>query len=314
MVAYIVRRLMLAVPTVLAVLVLVFSVIRLLPGDVVRLMVAEQGYAADTKALKKELGLDRPAPIQFTVWTWNAIRGKFGKSLWTRRPISEELKLRFPVSAELGLLAVLIGLIIAIPIGMIAAIRQDTWLDYLFRSFAIGMVSIPGFWLGTLLLVFPLIWWGWAPPLTYVPFTENPWKNLTYMFWPALLLGAGLSGIIMRLTRNQMLEVLRQDYIRTAWSKGLSEKMVVLRHAVKNALIPVVTVIGLQIASVVSGTVIFESIFSVPGIGSFYFKAIQQRDYPALQATCLFIAVSVILINLLVDLTYAVLDPRIRYT
>jgi peptide/nickel transport system permease protein len=215
---------------------------------------------------------------------------------------------------ELGLYSVLIGLLIALPVGILSAIRQDTWMDYFGRSFAIGLISVPGFWLATLLLTFPLIWWGWAPPLTYKGWSDGPIDHLYYFFWPALLLGAALSGTTMRLTRTQMLEVLRQDYVRTAHAKGLAERAVIVRHALKNAMIPVITVIGLQIGFVVSGTVIFETIFSIPGVGRFYFEAINFRDYPTIQATALFIALVIVLANLLVDLTYAMIDPRIRLT
>jgi peptide/nickel transport system permease protein len=277
-------------------------------------MVAEQNYAADENAMRKELGLDESIPVQFARWTGNVLSGNFGKSLWTKQSIGAELRNRFPPTIELGVMAVLIGLLIALPIGVISAIRQDSWLDYSSRSFAIFLISVPGFWLATLLLVLPLIWWGWSPPLKYVSFTESPLRNLQYFFWPALLLGAGLSGTTLRLMRNQMLEVLRQDYVRTAHAKGLGERTVIARHALKNALIPVVTVIGLQIGFVVSGTVIFETIFGVPGIGRFYYQAINFRDYPAVQATALFIALTILLANLVVDVAYAVIDPRIRYT
>lgn len=313
MVQYLVRRLLLAVPTLLVIMVLVFSILRFLPGDIVKLMVAEQQYAVNEDELRHKLGLSEPWPVQFVKWTSEAVRGDFGKSLWTQQPISEELKGRFPVSAELGLYSVLIGVLIALPVGVLAAIRQDSILDYVCRSISIGFISVPGFWLATLLLVFPLIWWGWTPPLTYVKWTENPLKHLYYFFWPALLLGMGLSGTTMRLTRNQMLEVLRQDYIRTATAKGLNETRVIVRHALRNALIPVVTVIGLQIAAVVSGTVIMESIFSIPGIGRFYFQAILFRDYPAVQATALFIALTVLITNIVIDVTYGIIDPRIRF-
>jgi peptide/nickel transport system permease protein len=222
------------------------------------------------------------------------------------------LRQRFPITVELGVYSIVIGLIIALPIGIISAIRQDSALDYICRSFSIGMISIPGFWLATLLLTFPLIWWGWAPPLTYVSWTDDPVQHLYYFFWPALLLGLGLSGTTMRLTRNQMLEVLRQDYVRTAHAKGLRERSVILGHALKNALIPVVTVVGLQVGFVVSGTVIFETIFGIPGVGRFYFEAINFRDYPTIQATALLIAVAIVLTNLVVDVTYGVIDPRIR--
>jgi peptide/nickel transport system permease protein len=292
----------------------IFSIIRLLPGDIVRLMVAEQNYAVDEAALREELGLSDPILVQFTKWTGGVLTGDMGESLWTKRPIASELRQRLPVSMELGLYSVLIGLLIALPVGILSAIRQDTWMDYFGRSFAIGLISVPGFWLATLLLTFPLIWWGWAPPLTYQSWSDGPLDHLYYFFWPALLLGAGLSGTTMRLTRNQMLEVLRQDYVRTAHAKGLRERSVIVGHALKNAMIPVVTVIGLQIGFVVSGTVIFETIFSMPGVGKFFFEAINFRDYPTIQATALVIAVTVVLANIIVDLTYAVIDPRIRYT
>jgi peptide/nickel transport system permease protein len=314
MTTYVIRRLLLAIPTLLVVMLAVFSIIRLLPGDIVRLMVAEQNYAADEAALRRELGLSDPLLVQFGKWTGGVLTGDLGHSLWTKRPISTELRQRFPVSLELGVYAVIIGLLIALPVGVISAIRQDGWLDYLGRSVAIALISIPGFWLATLLLTFPLIWWGWAPPLTYKSWSDGPLEHLYYFFWPALLLGFGLSGITMRLTRNQMLEVLRQDYVRTAHAKGLTERAVIIRHALKNAMIPVITVIGLQIGLVVSGTVIFETIFSIPGIGRFYFEAITFRDYPTIQATLLFIALAIVLANLVVDLLYAVIDPRIRLT
>jgi peptide/nickel transport system permease protein len=314
MTTYVIRRLLLAIPTLAVVMLAVFSIIRLLPGDVVRLMVAEQNYAADEEALREQLGLNDPIMVQFAKWSGGVLTGDLGDSLWTRQSIGTELRNRFPVTMELGIYAVLIGLVIALPVGVISAIRQDTMLDYLSRSFAIGLISIPGFWLATLLLVFPLIWWGWTPPTNYQGWSEGPLDHLYYFFWPALLLGFGLSGTTMRLTRTQMLEVLRQDYVRTAHAKGLRERSVIVRHALKNAMIPVVTVIGLQVGFVVSGTVIFETIFGMPGVGRFYFEAINFRDYPTIQATALFIAVTIVLANLVIDMTYAVIDPRIRYT
>ena len=314
MARYVLRRLLLAVPTLLIVMALVFSIMRLLPGDIIKLMISEQNYAVDENALRKQLGLADPIPVQFGKWLVNLAKGDLGNSLWTRQPIRDELANRFPVSIELGVYSVIIGLLIALPVGVISAIRQDSWIDYLCRSVAIGFLSVPGFWLATLLLVFPLIWWGWTPPLKYISWRENPIQHMQYYFWPSLLLGLGLSGATMRLMRNQMLEVLRQDYVRTAHSKGLRESVVIMRHALKNALIPVITVIGLQIAGVVSGTVIFENIFNIPGIGRFYFGAITGRDYPGIQATALFIAMAVVLTNIAIDVTYAVIDPRIRFS
>jgi peptide/nickel transport system permease protein len=313
MTTYIVRRLLLSIPTLVVIMLLVFSMLRLLPGDVVKLMVAEQNYAADENAMRRQLGLHEPIPVQFGRWLGGIVTGDMGRSLWTKQPISEELLNRFPVSIELGIYAIVFGQLIALPVGVISAIRQDSWIDFSFRSFAIFLISVPGFWLATLLLVLPLIWWGWTPPLKYIKWGENPLDHLYYFFWPALLLGAGLSGTTMRLMRNQMLEVLRQDYVRTAHAKGLRERSVIGRHALKNALIPVVTVVGLQVGFVVSGTVIFETIFGIPGIGRFYFQAITFRDYPAVQATALFIAIAILATNLVIDVTYALIDPRIRF-
>jgi peptide/nickel transport system permease protein len=314
MTTYIVRRLLLVIPTILIISIVIFLLLRMLPGDIVKLMVSENNYAIDEAALRQQLGLADPVHIQYVKWVGDMLRGDLGRSLWTREPISVELANRFPVSVELGAYAVFFGLLIALPVGILSAVRQDTWIDYLFRSFGVALISIPGFWLATLLLVFPLIWFGWAPPLQYVSWRENLGGHIQYFFWPALLLGAGLSGIVMRLMRNQMLEVLRQDYVRTAHAKGLRERSVIVQHALKNALIPVVTVIGIQIANVVSGTIIFETIFNIPGIGRFYFQAIQFRDYPTIQATALFIATVVVLTNLAIDVTYALIDPRIRYS
>jgi peptide/nickel transport system permease protein len=244
---------------------------------------------------------------------WNALQGNLGNSLWTQTPVLDEIIRRFPVSFELGLLALISSLIVAMPIGIYSAIRQDTAGDYLARSFSITLIALPAFWIGTLVIVLPSIWWHWAPPLEYVPFPENPIRNLEQFILPALVLGMGLSGITMRMTRTMMLEVLRQDYVRTAWSKGLQEKTVVMRHALKNALIPVVTIIGLQLPILIGGSVILEQIFALPGIGRLLIDVINKRDYAMLSGLNLVMAVMVMLINLLVDLTYAYLDPRVHY-
>jgi peptide/nickel transport system permease protein len=310
---YIVRRLLLAVPTLALVMLMVFSVIRLIPGDVVELMVSEQAYAADKEALREELGLNDPVYEQFGRWVWALAHGDLGQSLWTKQAVTEELRNRFPVTAELGLYAILVGLIIALPIGVLSAVRQDTLADYVARSFAIAGISVPYFWTATLVIVFMPLWFNWSPPLRYVGWRDGPVDHLYVFLVPALLLGVYLSGSVMRMTRTMMLEVLRQDYVRTAWAKGLSERVVVVRHALKNALIPVVTIVGLQLAAAVSGTVIIESIFNLPGVGRYFYEAIIYRDYPSIQGTALVIAVAVILINILVDVTYAYLDPRIRY-
>jgi peptide/nickel transport system permease protein len=241
------------------------------------------------------------------------VMGNLGKSLWSSTPVNEEIARRIPVTLELAILTVLVSTFIAIAFGIISATRQDTILDYLLRVLSIGGLSIPNFWVGTLLIVFPVIWFGYMAPLTYIPFDKDPAGNLRQFLVPAIALAIAQSASIMRMTRSSMLEVLRQDYVRTAWAKGLREWVVILRHALKNAMIPVITMIGTQFAYLLSGTVILESIFGLPGVGRLMLESITQRDYTLLQGNVLFIALAFLIINLLVDLSYAVLDPRIRY-
>jgi peptide/nickel transport system permease protein len=317
MTEYLTRRLLLALPTFVLVLFATFMTIRLVPGNIVDTMLAEVPYAteADRARLEAQLGLDEPVPTQFVKYTWNVLRGDLGESPYTNTPVMEEIKNRLPVTFEFGLYSILISLVIALPVGILSAIRQDTWSDYTARTFAILALSVPYFFTATLLVVFPSAWWGWAPPLLYKDWSDDgPIQHLYYFFFPAMLFGINLSGTVMRLTRTQMLEVLRQDYIRTAWAKGLRERAIITGHALKNALIPVVTVIGLQIPIVVAGTLILETIFNMPGIGRYFISAVGQRDYPSLQGVTLVIAFIVIASNLIVDLTYGVLDPRIRYS
>jgi len=312
---YILRRLFLVVPTIVGVTVLVFLMIRLMPGDLVQQISGEGAILTEEERheVREELGLNRPVFQQYFVWMGKVLRGDLGTSFQTKVPVTTELKNRLPVTMELGLLALLISLCVALPIGVVAAIRQDTMLDYVARSGAIAFLSIPSFWMGTLVMVLPSKWWGWAPPLTYKDFWVDPRDNLYMLILPAAIMGMLLSGTVMRMTRAQMLEVLRQDYVRTAWSKGLRERTVVMRHAIKNAFIPVVTIVGLQIPILVGGTVILESIFGIPGIGRYLLFSIGSLDYPVVQAEILIIALAVVVTNLAVDMTYAYLDPRIRY-
>jgi peptide/nickel transport system permease protein len=252
--------------------------------------------------------------LQYFSWIGGILlHGDFGKSLWQNTPVRELLAARLPVTFELGLMALIVALLTAIPIGIYSAIRQDTAGDYLTRSFSILMLAVPSFWMGTMVMVFPSIWWGWSPEVKFVPFTENPVQNLKQMILPALILGTALSAITMRLTRTMMLEVLRQDYIRTARAKGLRDRSVVVRHALKNAMIPVITVMGTQFGFLLGGVVIMETIFGLPGLGRYTVESITQRDYPQLQANVLLFAVALLVINLVVDLSYAWFDPRIRY-
>ena len=310
---YVLKRLLLVVPTLLLVSIIVFSLNHMLPGDVVVLMFEEKAYAKDLETLRAKLGLDRPQYIQYFSWIGQVMGGDLGESLWTKRPVLEEIMRRLPVSLKLGAMAIVVALCIALPIGVLSAIRQDTLKDYTARSAAIVGLSVPPFWKATLVIVLPSIWFGWAPPLQFTPFSENPWQHLSQFILPAIILGIAPGASIMRLTRALMLEVLRQDYIRTAWSKGMREPRVVLKHALKNAIIPVITIVGIQVAEIASGTVIMETIFGLPGMGRFLVDAIFQRDYTVVQGVILLTSTITVVINLLVDLTYAQLDPRIRY-
>jgi peptide/nickel transport system permease protein len=312
---YLARRVMLAIPTIFLVMFATFAMVRFVPGDVVELILAENPYATeeDAAALRKQLGLDESIPVQFARYVGNLVQGDMGESPWTGRSITTELKGRLPITLEFGLFSVLLGLFVALPVGIISAIRQDTVIDYVARSFAILSLSVPYFFTATLLVIFPVIWWGWSPPLTYAGWSEGPWDHVYYMFFPALLLGVNLSGSVMRMTRTMVLEVMRQDYIRTAYAKGLRERTVLTRHAMRNALIPVVTIIGLQVGTALSGTLIIETIFNMPGVGRYFIGAILARDYPSIQGVVLVLATVVVFVNLAVDLIYAAIDPRISY-
>ena len=309
---YFLKRLLVAIPSLLIATVIVFSLVRLIPGDVVVLMMEENQYADDIEAMRAKLGLNRPIYLQYFQWVGRALRGDLGDSLYTRRPVVSELLARVPVSLELGAVAIFFAILLGIPVGILSAVRQDTAQDYAARGGAILGLSVPGFWLGTLVVVLPAIYFKWSPSIQFTKLADNPWGHVTQFILPGLLLGIASAASIMRLTRTQLLEVLRQDYVRTAWSKGLGERIVVLKHSLKNALIPVVTVLGIQIAQVLSGTVIFESIFGLPGMGRFLFDAITERDYPVIQGINLVVVTTVVAVNLLVDVVYAYLDPRIR--
>jgi peptide/nickel transport system permease protein len=315
--AYLARRLLALVPALFFASLIVFVIVRLVPGNIIDMMLAQNDVGADKLSrdqLVSTLGLDRPMWLQYFTWIGGIVlHGDFGKSLWQNTPVRELLAARMPVTFELGFLALIVALLTALPIGIYSAIRQDTAGDYLTRSFSILMLAVPSFWMGTMVMVFPSIWWGWSPQVKFVAFTEDPIQNLKQMILPALILGTSLSAITMRLTRTMVLEVLRQDYIRTAWAKGLSEPLVVLRHALRNALIPVVTLIGLQAPILIGGAVIVEQIFVIPGMGLLLLDAISQRDYPIITGVSLVIGFCVMLINLVVDLSYGLLDPKVRY-
>jgi peptide/nickel transport system permease protein len=311
---YIVQRLLLVIPTLLGVTITISLLVRFIPGGAATAFCSEGCTPEQVQAINRSLGLDRPWPQQYATWVRNAIRGDLGEGFQNRRPVAQDIRTRLPVTIQLGLMAMLIAMLIALPVGIISAIRQDTPIDYIARSTAVAWLSIPSFWMGTLIIAYGGKYFGWAPPLTYKTFFQSPLDNLTITLLPALLLGAALSGTVMRLSRAQMLEVMRQDYIRTAWSKGLRERTVIARHAVRNAFIPVVTLIGLQVPVVVGGSVIVETIFNVPGIGRYLVTAIGQRDYPIIQGVNLVVATVVVLTNLVVDVSYSLLDPRVRYS
>ena len=310
---YVLRRLLIATSSLFLASLVVFSLPRMIPGDVVQLMLEERAYGKDLEDLRAKLGLNRPIYIQYFEWAGRVVRGELGESLWTKRPVLEELGRRLPVSLKLGFLALLFSVSIALPIGILAAVRQDSLADYVARSLAIVGLSVPGFWIATMVILLPSLWWNWSPPIQFTEFSVDPWAHVSQFIIPAFILGIASSAAIMRLTRAQLLEVLRQDYVRTAWAKGVRESAVVLKHSLKNSLIPVITVLGIQIAQILGGVVIFETIFGLPGMGRFLFDAINQRDYPVIQGVNLVIVSVVVLMNLAVDACYAYLDPRIRY-
>jgi peptide/nickel transport system permease protein len=310
---YFVKRLFVAVPSLLIASLIVFTLPRLIPGDVVQLMLEEKAYAKDIEELRAKLGLDRPIYVQYFEWLGRVLRGDLGESLWTRRPVLEEIGQRLPVTLELALFAALFATLISVPIGVISATRQDTLRDFIARSAAILGLAMPGFWLATLVIVLPAIWWGWRPLTGFTEFGRDPVAHVSQLILPALILGVASAAALMRLTRGMLIEVLRQDYVRTAWAKGLRERVIVIKHSLRNAIIPVVTLLGIQIAQIIGGTVIIEQIFGIPGMSRFLFDAINQRDYPVIQGVNLVVVSFVVLMNLTVDALYAILDPRIRY-
>ena len=316
--AYIIRRLLLMIPTLLLVSILVFLLIRFIPGDVIDAMLTTSGYQGGMEsraALERALGLDVPAHVQYARWIGDIVlHGTLGKSLLgSAITIEEQILRRLPVTLELGLLAIAIGLVIALPVGIYSAIRRNTLADYAGRSLAIVGLATPNFWLGLLVIVFPAIWWNWTPPIRMIALSDDLLGNLGVFIVPSLILGTYFAAATMRMTRTMMLEVLRQDYVRTAWSKGLRERVVVVRHAIKNALIPVITLTGLQLPVLIGGSVIMENIFNLPGIGRLLLDALVKRDYPMVSGVNLVFAAGVVVINLVVDLLYAFLDPRVRY-
>ena len=316
---YVIRRLLLMIPTLFTLSILVFFSVRFIPGDVIDAMLGRMNSvgafaAIDRDALEQMLGLDVPIYVQYGRWMGGILlEGTLGTSLWGDWTVEEKILGRLPVTIELGAMAILIGLLIALPVGIYSAIRQDTAADYVGRSVAIIGLATPNFWLGIMVMIYPALWWGWAPSMRLIPFTADPLGNLGMFLIPSLILGTAMAAATMRMTRTMMLEVLRQDYIRTAWSKGLKERLVVVRHAVKNALIPVVTLVGLQLPVLLGGAVIMENIFNLPGLGNLLLLSLNDRDYPVVSGINLLFATGVVVFNLLIDLIYPYLDPRVTY-
>jgi peptide/nickel transport system permease protein len=313
---YIVKRILLMIPTLLGVAVLIFFLMRVVPGDIVELRFMGDSAFASKDNLDKErarLGLDRPLWQQFVTWMTGIVRLDFGTSMWTGAPIIEEIKLRAALSFQLAVMATLIAVVLAIPLGVVAALKQDTWVDYAVRIFSIAGLATPSFWLGIVFILLLLIVFRWLPPMVYTPFWVNPWQNMLQLIWPALAVGYRYSAVATRMTRSAMLEVLREDYIRTARAKGLWQKLILSRHALKNAMLPVLTVIALEFAFLMGGLVVTEQVFNLNGLGMLFVESVARRDYTLTQALVMLVAFVFIFVNFAVDLMYAWLDPRIRF-
>ena len=312
---YIVGRLLLMIPTLIGVAILTFVIMRAVPGDIVELRYAGSNVPQEVIDQERRLlGLDRPLWEQFTAWMTSLARFDLGQSLWTGHSVVDEVQVRMPLSIELAILATLFAVVLAIPLGVIAAVKQDTWVDYAIRVFSIGGLAMPSFWIGIMMVLITLTLWGWAPPVVFTPLFEDPVANLAGLILPAIAVGYRYSAVSMRMTRSTVLEVLREDYVRTARAKGLRETLVVYRHALRNALLPVVTVVSLEFAFLIGGLVVTEQVFNLNGIGKLLVDAVTHRDYTLVQALVLLLAAVFVIVNFIVDMVYVVLDPRIRYS
>ena len=316
MTKYLVKRFLLMLPTMLGVALVTFLLIRVIPGDVVELRYSGDRGAVSQEILDKErarIGLDKPVWQQFLVWIGGVLRLDFGTSMWTGAPIWEEIKLRFALSLQVAIMATIISVLLAIPLGVVAALKQDSWVDYAVRIFSIAGLAMPSFWLGIVLILILLVGFKWLPPMVYTPFWVSPWQNMAQLVWPALAVGYRYSAVATRMTRSAMLEVLREDYIRTARAKGLMQKLILSRHALKNAMLPVMTVVAIEFAFLIGGLVVTEQVFNLNGIGLLFVQAVAHRDYTLLQALVMLVAGMFIFVNFLMDVAYAWIDPRIRY-
>ncbi len=323
MLRYVIKRLLLMIPTLFGAAVLIFLLMRAIPGDICFLRLAAGGGSVVQDVLdncRRELGLDQPMWTQFLVFIKGLLTFDFGNSMWTNRPIIDEIGLRFELSLQVAIMATLTAILIAIPLGTISAVKQNTWIDYFVRTFTIAGIAMPSFWLGILIILTILItskaWFGvaWMPPIRYVPIWEDPWYNLSMLIWPALATGYRYSAVATRMTRSALLEVLREDYVRTARAKGLYEKLVINRHALRNALLPVVTVVGIEFAFLMGGLVVTEQVFNLNGLGKLFVESVLNHDYQMTQILVMLVVAIFALTNFVVDIIYAWLDPRIRYT
>jgi peptide/nickel transport system permease protein len=313
---YLLKRFLLMIPTLLGVAVVTFTLIRIIPGDVVELRYSGDRGAVSQELLDKErarIGLNQPVWRQFGSWMLGVARLDFGTSMWTGAPIWEEVRLRFALSVQVATMATIVAVLLAIPLGVLAALKQDTWIDYAVRLFSIAGLATPSFWLGIVAILVLLIVFKWLPPMVYTPFWVNPWQNLAQLIWPALAVGYRYSAVATRMTRSAMLEVLREDYIRTARAKGLMQKLILSRHALKNAMLPVMTVIALEFAFLIGGLVVTEQVFNLNGLGLLFVQAVAHRDYTLIQALVMLVSGFFIVVNFFMDVVYAWVDPRIRY-
>jgi peptide/nickel transport system permease protein len=316
MLRYTIHRVLLTIPTLLGVALLVFFMLRIVPGDVVEVKLRGDGGAVSQETVdaeRRRLGLDKPLVTQFTDWMTGMARGDLGISMWTERPVTEEIGLRLELSLQVAIMATIIAVLIAIPLGTMAALFRDTWIDYFTRILTIGGLSIPSFWFGMLIMLSLLYFFNWLPPITFTPIYEDPVANLTQLIWPALAVGYRYCAVVARMIRSSLLEVMNEDYIRTARAKGVYEKLVITRHALRNALLPAITVIGLEFTFLIGGLVVTEQVFNLNGIGQLFVQSIARNDFMLIQGMVMLIAAFYVFVNLAVDLLYAVFDPRIRY-
>ncbi len=314
MLRFVFHRFLLMIPTLLGVAVLVFLLLRLMPGDPVQIMLEGANVSRNViEAERARLGLDQPVYVQFFKWFWDVLQGDFGVSMWTGKSVIYEIGIRLELSLQVAIMATVLAVLLALPLGTLSAIFKDTWIDQSIRVFSIAGLAVPSFWLGMIVILLLLTWFSWIPPLTFTSLWDDPWTNLSQLIWPALAVGYRYSAVSTRMMRSSILEVLQEDYIRTARAKGVVERLVVARHAMRNALLPVVTVIGLEFAFLIGGLVVTEQVFNLNGIGRLFVQAVARSDYTLLQALVLLVSVFFVLVNFVMDLMYAFLDPRIRY-